>query len=425
MKPKLTNEQLSLISKFISDSFGLHFPENRFPDLERIENIESYSQKILSNIPLSTKELDDFICKLTICETYFYRDHKMFQVLEYQILPDLIFNRRKSQKYIKIWHAGVATGEEAYTIAILLSKLIPDISDWKIIIIATDINRYAIDKAKKGIYSDWSFRNVPSWLKTQYFLKKDKEYEIILKIKKMITFSDLNLSETNYNFNNIDLIFCKNVLMYFTPECVSRVIDKLFDNLSEEGLLFVSPAEASHILFKRFKYMNMDETIFYCKQTIKSKPSPIPQNISFNFEPLPVYTDEKPIYYYEKAKINADMGNNDEALKWCDRGLSVHKMNPELYYLKALIHQEKGNNTEAVNNLRKTLYADPDFIMAHFILGNLNLKLNNLYESQKNFKNAADLLNKIDRNNTILLSEGLTAGELLDTIEIIRGESKL
>ena len=161
---------------------------------------------------------------LTIGETYFFRVEPDFNALENHILPELIHLRKDTGKYLRIWSAASSTGEEPYSLAILVRKLIPDIKDWNITILATDINTRSLAKAEKGIYGNWSFRNNPEWLKKIYFTPLlDERYQINRNIKDMVSFFYLNLARDTYpsllnNTNGMDIIFCRNVLMYFTPE---------------------------------------------------------------------------------------------------------------------------------------------------------------------------------------------------------------
>src|SRR6185369_3291595 len=120
---------------------------------------------------LDKEQLETLAGHLTIGETYFFREQSSFDILENSILPDLIASRRGRGQRLRIWSAGCSTGEEAYSLAILLSRLIPDQREWQITILATDINSSALGKAVQGVYSDWSFRGVPQWIRQRYFKK--------------------------------------------------------------------------------------------------------------------------------------------------------------------------------------------------------------------------------------------------------------
>ena len=178
---------------------------------------------LLSSEPPSRNQIEILASYLTIGETYFFREKQTFEILEERILADLIKTRRQNERRLRIWSAGCCTGEEPYSIAMLLSKMLPDLKDWNISILATDINPRFLHKASEGVYSKWSFRDCPQGVKERYFRKaKEDRLEILPDIKKMVTFSYLNLVEDSYPSlsnctNAMDVIFCRNVLMYFAP----------------------------------------------------------------------------------------------------------------------------------------------------------------------------------------------------------------
>ncbi|MBF0260185.1 MAG: chemotaxis protein CheR, partial [Desulfamplus sp.] len=194
---KLTQDQsIFEVSRWIVEKTVIYFPQERFHDRERVlkeaagdlgfVEINAFISWLIKD-KITSKQFDALVCRLTIGETYFYRDKKIFQALEQHILPDIISRKQKSEQILRIWSAGCSTGEEPYSIAILLSRLIPDLKEWGITILATDINRMAIDKALCGRYGNWSFRNTPSWLKESYFRQTEKYvFEILPKIKDMV-----------------------------------------------------------------------------------------------------------------------------------------------------------------------------------------------------------------------------------------------
>jgi len=273
---------LAQISELIAERIGLHFPKERWRDLERgiaaasrefgFKDIESCHHWLLS-APLSRTQIEILASYLTIGETYFFREKKSFEMLEKHVLPELIHLRRKDKKSLRIWSAACATGEEPYSIAIVLSRMIPDIRDWNITILATDINPRFLDKAIKGIYTKWSFRDTPHWVKENYFIPtEDGHFRLLPSIKKMATFSYQNLGENSYpsllnNTNAMDIIFCRNVLMYFSHNFSRKVIQKLYHSLLDKGWLIVSPCETSHLLFPQFDALNFPDVIFYRKTT--------------------------------------------------------------------------------------------------------------------------------------------------------------
>lgn len=213
--------------------------------------------------------LEAFIANLTIGETHFFRNRAQMEALEEVILPDII-KRKKGIRRLRIWSAGCATGEEPYSLAILLERMIPDLAAWNVTILATDINRQAIEKAQRGTYSSWSFREVPEDIERNYFSKREGRIEVLPRIRKLVTFGYLNLIEDAYpslttNTQSMDLILCRNVLIYFQESTTEKVVDRLHESLVDGGWLVVGAAEPSQRTFSEFVVHNFPKTVVYQK----------------------------------------------------------------------------------------------------------------------------------------------------------------
>lgn len=248
----ISDEQWRRLAEWITFHMGLHMPRERLPDLKRrllsaarefhFDSIEPFVSWLLST-KLTQRQIETLASHLTVGETYFFRETASLEALEKYILPELIESRR-STRSLRVWSAGCATGEEPYTIAIMLSRLIPDISKWQVTLLATDINARSLERASQGIYREWSFRGDFQWLKDQYFTRTlDGRYRISEKIRKMVTFNYLNLATDTYpslynNTNAMDIIFCRNVLMYLEPSLAKRVVGRFYRALIDEGWSF-------------------------------------------------------------------------------------------------------------------------------------------------------------------------------------------
>ena len=249
MKYNITDSELSKICEVIAAHLGLHFPEEKWNMLRHslalaalelgFHDLREFVSWLLSATP-EKDQIEILASYLTISETYFWREPNVFSALSQNILLELFASRKGRKKYINILCAACSTGEEAYSIAIALHRTIPEIKDWNITILATDINVKALSIARSGIYGSWSFRNSPSWLRSNYFKKiNNKEYEVLPEIKQMVTFSSFNLIHENYlpficGDHKMDIIFCRNVLMYFTNDWAARVSANLFWILRKE-----------------------------------------------------------------------------------------------------------------------------------------------------------------------------------------------
>jgi chemotaxis protein methyltransferase CheR len=201
---------------------------------------------------------DALIEALTVGETYFFRDENQIQALREHLLPQIIATHKHDRR-IRLWSAGCASGEEPYTLSMLLAELIPDVDQWNISILATDINKKVLKKGKAARYRPWSFRQTAPLFQARYFTKKNEEYEVLPRIRKSVHFEYLNLSEPVYpslftNTNAMDMILCRNVAIYYSDEVVRRVVARFGRCLLPGGWLMMGAAETSMPVFDNFGY---------------------------------------------------------------------------------------------------------------------------------------------------------------------------
>lgn len=198
---------------------------------------------------------DEFINYLTINVSEFFRNPNQWEVLEKEILPSL----KKNNRSLRVWSSACSTGEEPYSLVMLLSKFYP-LKNIKIL--ATDIDIGAISKAKMGIYTEKSIKNVPIEFKNKYFDKIGNSFKISDLIKNCVEFKELNLLSDEYPKEN-HLILCRNVMIYFTEEAKTKMYMKFYTSLSDSGIFFVGSTEQI-ILSNRYKLKPV-KTFFYKK----------------------------------------------------------------------------------------------------------------------------------------------------------------
>ncbi|MGE0680209.1 MAG: CheR family methyltransferase [Candidatus Binatia bacterium] len=464
----LSDQLLSQLSEFVADHIGLHFSRERWRDLERglrsatrefgASDVESCAQGLLS-ASLTKQQIEILASHLTVGETYFFREKSSFAILEDHILPELIRIRRGAERHLRIWSAGCCTGEEPYSIAILLDRVLPAPRQWRVTILATDVNPRFLQKAAAGVFGDWSFRNAPPWLKERYFTPVSAHrFAILPRIKELVRFTYLNLAEDMYpsltsNTNAMDLIFCRNVLMYFAADRAQAVIRNFHRSLVDGGWLSVSPTETSTQLFSPFTPIHFEGAIFYKKE---SKPPPAlmdrPQEKSPArarnkearglppsthpspflmpvppLQVLPRQSKGEPVAHTTEASQTtssallarrcANLGNLSEARQWAEKAIDADKLDAGLHYLHAMILQEQGVREEATVSLKRALYLDPDFVLAYFALGNLALQHRRVKEALKQFTTALSLLQRYRDDEALPLSDGLAAGRLRAMIQ--------
>ncbi|MEO0803129.1 MAG: CheR family methyltransferase [Cyanobacteria bacterium J06642_2] len=223
-----------------------------------------------------------FVQLLTTGESYFFRDRQQLALLEHSILPALV--RQKREEYnpqypgkptLKIWSAGCSSGEEAYSIAILIKQLIPDLPDWDFFMLGTDINQSYLEQARAGIYREWSFRQVNPDIKRQYFSPHGKDYEISPDIRQMVTFRGGNLVKDDFpnlanNLFDVDIIICRNVFIYFDNCSIASVLEKFHGTLNETGYLIAGHAELQGQNLTQFIVRSLPGSVVYQKKTEKT-----------------------------------------------------------------------------------------------------------------------------------------------------------
>lgn len=202
-----------------------------------------YYQLLASDFTQSGMEWAELVLLVTTGETYFFRDKIQIELLQKQILPELIDTNCR-RRTLKIWSAGCATGEEAYSLAILVDGILPDRAGWEISILGTDINKHYLERAAKGTYGNWSFRNFKP--DERYFHKLGENWQIDERIRSMLTFRPCNLIQDDFpdaETRDVDLILCRNVFIYFDAATIAAVARKFAHTLNSGGYLMTAPGE--------------------------------------------------------------------------------------------------------------------------------------------------------------------------------------
>ncbi|CAG9622657.1 Chemotaxis protein methyltransferase [Sutcliffiella rhizosphaerae] len=214
-------------------------------------NFNDYFKVIDSDLD----ELYNFLDRMTINVSEFFRNYKRWEILEQKILPDII----KKEKRLKVWSAACSTGEEPYTLAMVLSNFMT-LGSFRVL--ATDIDDNAIARAKLATYHERSLQEVPSDVKKKYFIPCDGLFKVKDEIKNSVVFKKQNLLADSFE-KDLDLIVCRNVLIYFTEEAKEHLYHKFSQSLKKGGILFVGSTEQ---IFQPSKYgFEVVDTFFYRK----------------------------------------------------------------------------------------------------------------------------------------------------------------
>lgn len=472
------------ISNRIGALFGFFYAEKNFGEMLRcVQAAAKAVQKStepeqlllwLSSTPLSNADSASLAKHLTIGETYFFREKPALDLFSEKIIPELIEQRKGKNQRIRIWSAGCSSGEEPYTLAIMLKEMLPHLDHWKIDLIATDLNLAAIQKALGGRYTPWSFRETPAHIKDKYFVQKGNLFEISDEIKKMVQFSTLNLITARFpapenNTNQLDVIFCRNVLMYLKPENIKAIIARFHESLIEGGWFITSQVELNDAYFGNFNRKTYKNGIFYRKEaipaevesskgsflknknslarlkkeviisdkkrprspqlkhTLTEKPqedsAPSVQNFKFLFEAAK-YADciQLCLAQMEKnpsidtgiilVRSYANLGDLKQARHWCDRLIKANGNSAELYYLHAFILEDQNEPVLAEKNLTKALYLQPNHLPSLFAMGNILRRNQKKQQAINYYQQLIQQLDLMTDEFIIDDFDGLTAGRL-------------
>ncbi|MBX9668279.1 MAG: hypothetical protein K2X93_11695 [Candidatus Obscuribacterales bacterium] len=287
MTASLSQNLLKTMVDWVDLHIGLRVSDARLDDFGKgiclaaadsgFDDPQDYVAELIRTQP-KEHELGYLASYLTIGETYFFRDPLSYNLLTAHVLPPLLSKGAP----VKIWSAGCATGEEPYSIAITALSAMPTCP---IEIVASDINPRYLEVARAGLYRRWSFRDVPTFIKDKYFsLTPDDRYKLSDKIKAMVSFSSLNLASAGYpsalsRTNDVDVIFCRNVLIYFSPQHVTEVLDRFYQCLKDGGYLFLAPTEIPHPAPPNFRLVNFDGAILLRKEGASADSCTVPVSI--------------------------------------------------------------------------------------------------------------------------------------------------
>ncbi len=251
----MTDDEFRQIRDYIYDYCGLHF------DLEAKYMLEKRLNKRLTSLHLTNfkdyyyqlrygkdrdDELSTVIDLLTTNETYFFREDFQLKTFTEEILPEIMKNKRGTgDRSIRIWSAGCSSGEEPYTIAMLMLQN-PELRRWDIEIIGTDISKQVLNTAREGVYSKGSFRSTDDYYIQRYFTEFDGKLRISDHVKRLVTISHLNLLDQKRVslLGQMDAIFCRNVIIYFDLEAKKKVISRFHNQLHQNGFLLLGHSES-------------------------------------------------------------------------------------------------------------------------------------------------------------------------------------
>lgn len=392
-------------------------------------------------------ELEALMPRLTIGETYFFRYNEQFEALRTQIVPEILAHKPPDLP-LRVWSAGCATGEEAYSLAILLLTHFPRLTGGRLEITATDLNPQSLAQAASARYRKWSFRQNEPSLQEQYFDVEGSLWRLKAPYRQPVKFRTHNLIQdapSSLSAQPFDLIVCRNVLIYFDSPTQRRLIQRFYQHLQPQGWLVLGPSELTPLSCYPFGVTKLASLSCFCKgapldteSEVLLKPRVLPPAVkvlaalperphrdAFAVPPVkpmlqPLKTPELPemASLHPELRRLSDLGQLAAAEDLCRELLRKEALNATLHYELALIVLAQGRFEEALGHFQRTLYLDRNHSLAHYHLGLLWYRQDKRSESRRALRNAARLLKDQEDDALLPDADGLTVGQLRALIHL-------
>ncbi len=273
----LTDHELSEIRMLIEERTGIHFDESRerFLSTRVREHMHErgYTRvtELLRAVRKTNVEYDSLLERMLTQETSFFRYPAVYEAFEKRVLPEIHVSKFwKNPRTLRVWSAGCSTGEEPYSIAITIADSLSFADAWNVEILATDVGKLALKTAGKGIYSGRSLSGVNEKQLAAHFTKVENKFHVKPRLKKMISFAPMNLAAPVY-VGRMDLIFCMNVLIYFTEERRHSLVQRFYEALEPGGYLFLGHSESISKMPVKFQAIVLGDCILYRKPTAQEQ----------------------------------------------------------------------------------------------------------------------------------------------------------
>jgi chemotaxis protein methyltransferase CheR len=445
----LPNNRIEQLVKKIETETGLSFAGTKSRDLQMAIHAMAESLGMahdadcidwLISDPWDRSKADLCALHLTIGETYFFREPRAFSlVCDYAREKIRIFGAQNAR--LRIWSAGCCTGEEPHSIAMALRQGVPELHPGQLSILGTDITPDYLQLARTGMYRHWSFRNTEAALqKSNFSTQGNGQFQLNSEIRQLVKFSELNLAAPVYpsvttDTHAMDIIFCRNVLMYFSKAQALNVIERFRQCLVDGGWLIVSPSEASAELFSGFSSVNFPDAIYFRKNNPLGSPMGVQHRLSNTslvqsrkngMLQQPVPGTKGAAAAPREPAVDIDIGNAAAAssvkthsgakpgqVRAAPQPLGPTAANAPAssgpYHAKALIAMEAGNRRDAIQNLRRALYLQPDSIIAHYLMGTVLSAEGKQRAASRQFEITMRFLVLLEDDEIVPESEGWSA----------------
>ncbi len=431
----LSADDFRLFQELLIEACGLYFEESRNQSLhlalwQRLQHrgYDSYREyyHLLKFHPEGRLEMRDLLDLITIGETYFFRNKAQFDVLMRFVLPEIIQRKMRSgDKAIRVWSAGCSGGDETYSIAIAMMEVVPSYQDWRISILGTDINRNALACAKEAVYGEKHVGHLPKEYLGKYFKARGSTYLLDTNVIEMVRFEYHNLVKDSFmheTMQTVDILFCRNVIIYFNDQTTQRVIENFYNCLAQDGYLFLGHTESLWQITDKFERVEFPQTFIYKKRLgpvreeamkpfiavpqieIERWPSLkeagtekrfFPQELGSDVQerPKPLEEVEKPLdrkekvqSAYEQTALRLREMKDQTTLPHPYGMIDQDKDDPCSSLTKATLLANEAKYKEAADILAKIIAVDNLSVEAYYLLGVLSYKSSDLKEAETQFR---------------------------------------
>jgi chemotaxis protein methyltransferase CheR len=431
----IASDDFSAFRDLLKETSGLHFEESRSQSLhlalwQRLQHrgYDSYREyyNLLKFHPEGRLEIRELFDLITIGETYFFRNKAQFNALMTWVLPEIMERKASSKdKQIRVWSAGCSGGDEVYSIAIAMMEVLPSHEEWRISILGTDINRSGLARAKEAIYREKDIAHLPKEYLAKYFNVRGPAYALNPNVRALACFEYHNLAQDPFiheKMQEVDILFCRNVTIYFDRQTTRRVIGKFHGCLAQGGYLFLGHSETLWQITHPFERMEFPQSFIYRKKLASGQEgvfspwtavpgipletatpikergadlSAFPKRIERGLQGKPDSLEQgkSPIEVQEKVEspyretAPGLKEMKDPAALLCPKSMTVPVTNPMLAYLtKATILANQAKYKEAAQLLAKVIETDNLSVEAYYLLGTLLYKNRRLKEAETQFK---------------------------------------
>jgi chemotaxis protein methyltransferase CheR len=267
----MNRDDFDMICRLLRQRSGLvlspdkaYLMESLLMHVERKWKLAGGFEDLVKSIRIKPDEalIRDVVEAMTTNESFFFRDIKPFDQFKELVLPAMLKNRA-GQRRLRIWSAACSSGQEPYSLAMILSEMAAHLAGWTIEIVATDLSTEILGRAREGVYSQFEVqRGLPVTLLVKYFVQSGDRWQISPKIRSMVDYREFNLLSDPAGLGRFDVVFCRNVLIYFDQDTKAKVLERVANLMPEDGFLFLGGAETVLGLTERFKLINGQRGVY-------------------------------------------------------------------------------------------------------------------------------------------------------------------